>query len=197
MNRFASMSGIICTLGLASLANAGITTASSLAGYQNSIAGRGLLTEMFEGASIGAASGGSGWNAWTASASSGLLYTSVGLLSTQQADAELRISFSPGAVNAVAGTFYLTDASHSEVLDSLIEISLDNGEMYVSESSSTNFAGFVADAGQHISSIVIKPFIPAGVEYSAVSSLIVSGVPAPGSLALLGAAGIAARRRRR
>ena len=196
MNPLASVSGTLLALVAVTSADAGITTTSSLAGYQNAIAGRGYDNADFVAASIAAASGGSGWNAWTASAPGGL-YTSSGLLSTAQADAALTISFGSGAVGAVGGTFYLTDASHSAVLASLIEITLDNGEIYVSESSSKNFAGFVADAGQHISSITIKPFTAIGVEYAAVSSMVVSGVPAPGSLALLGAAGFAARRRRR
>jgi hypothetical protein len=197
MNRIASLSGILLALGAASAASAGITVTSSMEGYANAIAGRGYLTAEFMGPAISAPEGGAGWNAWVASAPGGE-YLSGSTLSTAMANDPLTINFSSGQVGAVGGTFYLTDASRATVLSSLIEITLSNGEMYVSESSPTNFAGFVADAGMSISSITIKPFMPmGGGEYATVSSLVVSGVPAPGSIALLGAAGIAARRKRR
>ena len=197
MNRIASLSGILLALGAASAASAGITVTSSMEGYANAIAGRGYLTAEFMGSAISMPDGGAGWNAWAASAPGGL-YLSGSTLSTVMANDPLTITFSPGQVGAVGGTFYLTDASRSTVLTSLIEITLSNGEMYVSDSSPTNFAGFVADAGMSISAITIKPFMPlGGGEYATVSSLVVSGVPAPGSLALLGAAGLAARRKRR
>ncbi len=197
MNRIVSLSGILLALGAASAASAGITVTSSMEGYSNAIAGRGYLTAEFMGSAISEPDGGAGWNAWAANAPGGL-YLSGSTLSTAVANDSLTITFSSGEVGAVGGTFYLTDSSRVTVLSSLIEITLSNGEMYVSESSQKNFAGFVADVGMSISSITIKPFMPvAGGEYATVSSLMISGVPAPGSLALLGAAGLAARRKRR
>ena len=197
MNRLVSLSGIVLALGAAASASAGITIASSQVAYQAALEGRGFLSESFTGAALNEPAGGAGWNSWSADAPGGL-YLMGGVLSTAVADDALTISFGSGQVGAVGGIFYLTNANRSIVVGSLIEIALDNGEQYVSESSSTNFAGFIADPGQTISSITIKPLIPGGdAPYAAVSELIVSGVPAPGSLALLGAAGLAARRKRR
>jgi hypothetical protein len=199
MNRLVSLSSLVLALGAAGSASAGITIASSTEGYQNAIAGRGYDTASFLGASIAASAGGAGWNAWSASASPGGLYT-AGVLSTLDSDAALTISFVAKSVNAVGGNFYITDASRQVAVNSLVEIMLDNGEVYVSDNSAANFAGFVADANQYISSITIKPMLSSGPgesQYATVGSMIVSGVPAPGSLALLGAAGLAARRKRR
>lgn len=199
MHRLVSLSGLIVALGVASSANAGITIASSIEGYQNAITGRGYDTASFLGAAIAASSGGSGWNAWSAAAAPGGLYTS-GVLSTVDSDAALTIRFSPMSVSAVGGNFYITNASRQLAVDSLVEITLDNGEIYVSDNAVANFAGFVADANQYITSITIKPMLPSGVgeaQYATVGSMLVSGVPAPGSFALLGAAGLAARRKRR
>lgn len=198
MNRLASLSGFVLALGAAGSASAGVTVTSSIEGYQNAIAGRGYDTASFVGAAIAASAGGAGWNAWSANAPGGL-YT-VGVLSTAASDAALTISFGAKSVSAVGGNFYITDATRALAVNSLVEITLDNGEVYVSDNAATNFAGFVADANQYISSITIKPMLPSGsdeAQYATVGDMLVSGVPAPGSLALLGAAGLAARRKRR
>lgn len=199
MNRTASLSGLVLALGAAASASAGITIASSVEAYQNAIVNRGLDTQSFVGAALSAGAGGAGWSSWAAAAAPGSLYT-VGLLSTMDSDAALTINFLPNSVSAVGGQFYITDASRSLAINSLVEITLDSGEVYVSDNALTNFAGFVADPSQYISSITIKPLLPSGAgeaQYATVGSLILSGVPAPGSLALLGAAGLSARRKRR
>lgn len=195
MTRITCVSGALAAM-VATAANAAIVTTSSQSAFNLIAASRGYTqTASFD--SFSAVSGGDAWNAWSAMADGGA-EAFQGKLRTTYFDDALTINFASGMVFAVGGTFFNTAPGGSVMAGSLIQITLADGSSYVSSSSVSNFAGFVSTAGA-ISSITIAPaFADPGQElHASVGSMVLAGVPAPGSVALLGAAGLIARRRRR
>jgi len=195
MTRMTCVSGALAA-SLAAAANAAIVTTSSQAAFNVIAASRGYnQTASFS--SFAATSGGSAWNAWDAMSVGGAEAFN-GMLRSSFPDEALTINFASGMVYAVGGTFFNTSTNGEVMVGSLIEITLADGSSYVSSSSASNFAGFISTSGA-ISSIRIAPAYtgPDDFPHSSVGSLVLAGVPAPGSIALLGAAGLAASRRRR
>jgi hypothetical protein len=195
MTRMTCVSGALAAA-LAAAANAAIVTTSSEAAFSIIAQANGYSQNVsFSG--FTATSGGSSWNAWQATSSFGA-EAFQGNLRPIFPDEALTISFAPGAVYAVGGNIFNTTTDGQVMASSLIEITLADGSSYVSESSATNFAGFVSTAGA-ISSIRIATAFagPDDFPHATIGRLVLAGVPAPGSLALLATAGFAARRRRR
>jgi len=137
--------------------------------------------------------GGSGDAAWTASASSGL-YAEAGIFSTNSANELLTFEFSSANVFAIGGNFFNTNQDFSTG-PGLVKV-VAGGVGFIVSSSTSSFAGFVSTSGS-ISSITIVPFGGEAVgTYASTNSLSIGVVPAPGAVALLGVAGLLARRRR-
>ena len=195
MTRITCVSGALAA-SLAAMANAAIVTTSSQSAFNQIAAARGYSqTASFN--SFSDVSGGEAWNAWSAMSLGGA-EAYQGKLRTSFPDEALTINFASGMVYAVGGTFFNTSTNGSVMVGSLIEITLADGSSYVSSSSASNFAGFISTTGA-ISSITIAPAFsgPDDFPHASVGSMVLAGVPAPGSVALLGAAGLIARRRRR
>ena len=137
---------------------------------------------------------------WSASASQGL-YAQDGVLSTNFPET-LTFTFTPG-VRAVGGNFFGTyqDFNNASVI---FTVALSNGTSFTGEASTPeSFTGFRSTTAATISSLSIEVEPAQGFMggemppvYPSVDNLYF-GVPAPGAIALLGAAGLIGFRRRR
>ena len=126
---------------------------------------------------------------WTATASGGL-FADAGFMSTNNPEAMI-FTFNQG-VQGVGGRFFATDFSFA-VQPTFLQVTLSDGSGFIgSISNATTFTGFYS-TGALITSIAIA--VDSG-EYPTVDTLSIV-VPAPGAVALLGAAGLVGRRRRR
>jgi len=138
---------------------------------------------------------------WSASASGGL-YAQGGVLSTNRPET-LTFTFTPG-VRAVAGNFFGTDIAFNNA-SVIFTVALSNGTSFSGEASSPeSFTGFRSTNAATISSLTIdvepaQGFMGGEVPpvYPSVDNLYFGVVPAPGALALLGAAGLIGFNRRR
>jgi hypothetical protein len=100
-----------------------------------------------------------------------------------------------GGVTGVGGQFFATDINFNFV-PSMIMVGLADGSGFIGLVSSTSqWQGFWS-TGPAITSISIQ-VMGSGTLYPSADSISVAVIPAPGAFALLGAAGLAARRRRR
>ena len=136
-----------------------------------------------------------GSTSWTASASPGGLYADYGYMSTNQADDALTFSFSPG-VRAVAGNIFGTDIAFNPVT-CVVNVTLSNGVSYEGFTSGPgDFVGFYSSSADITSlSITAVPMKNGAGVFATIDNLYLA-VPAPGAAALIGLAGLAARRRR-
>ena len=167
-------------------------------------------TENFKGPASGSVvSGGTGWSAWTATVSAGSLQsTGTGLYATL-AGAALTMNFTAqyqlplGGVRGIGGGFQFVDSS-GKAVGGRIWLKLSTGESILrTVSSADQFMGFwVADPNQTITSFQLQPMGIAATAYFVGAETMYLGhaaaVPAPGAVALLGAAGLiggASRRR--
>lgn len=199
MSRKISIAGL-AALAVTATSHAAVVTTSSQAAF-NAITNQRSLTRANFGFTqspgvYAELAGGTSWNAWTMVASAGQLrVTDAGKVRTEDANRSITINLAPGAF-AVGGNFFCGDAAGAALPGSQIRITLNSGQSYVANSSTTSFAGFISDVA--ITSITIERQVPgADAQFASVGSLVVAGVPAPGSIALLGAAGLAGTRRRR
>ena len=132
---------------------------------------------------------------WTASAP-GELYAGLGFMSTNNADALLTFTLSPG-VQGVASNFFATDASFN-VLPAIIGVQLVDGSAYVGYSASAaDFVGFYSTGAAIASiSVAVASIFPYGNQFATVDNLYFA-VPAPGAIALIGVAGLIGGTRKR
>lgn len=152
-------------------------------------------------------SGGSGWSAWTMTASAGSMVADGGMVSASKPGGGLSFVFGApldplgSGLHGIGGDFGLRGATGGWMPGRII-LWLSTGDYLIHEVTSDNpFAGFwVATPTITITSLTVLPYGD-GAESTSVSIdnlyLGFAGVPAPGALALLGAAGIASGRRRR
>jgi len=185
----------------ASTASAGLITTASKPVFDSIAANLALQVseetfDAYEGFTASPTTGTVGGVSWTASASGGLL-SHGGVFSTARPGTAIQFTFSE-PVNALAGTFFATATDFTPVPAILVAI-LSDGTTWANLTGPAepygNFVGFVSPNGATISSITLN-FSPT-TAYASVGSLWVGVVPAPGSVALLGAAALIGVRRRR
>lgn len=196
------VAGVAAIVAVTSTASAAVISFTSFAIWNaySVNAGASVITETFDGIGDGfyqsPFSSSVGGINWTALASGGL-YVSSGQFSTNDPVA-LTFNVSPG-VQGIGGNLYGTDINFN-VVPSVVQVTLDDGSSYIGfQSASTDFVGFYS-TGAAISSISISamPGMPGGGDvYPTANNLYFAAVPAPGAIALLGLAGLSARRRAR
>ena len=226
MKNFVFVSVAACSL--VASANAGYTSAgytseviafTDLADWQNAptdadinLFGAGYSAEYyienFEGLASGfSVSGGADWAAWTATSSVGALQTTGTGLYAAQAGATITMNFTAsyqmpmGGVRGIGGGFQFVNAE-GEAVAGKIWLKLSSGESIVRTiSSADQFMGFwVADPNQTITSFQIQPMGSSAAYFVGAETMYLGTavIPAPGAVALLGAAGLisgAGRRR--
>lgn len=197
MSRMTNIAGL-AALALTAASNAGVITTSSRAAFDYYVGNRQLAAASFGFAApvspSAFLSGGTSFNAWTMTAASGDMQVANGRASAVNADTAVTILFSSANVRAVGGNFFMSGAGGLPV--GQVRISLSNGQSYVANSSLSSFAGFIST--ESIASITIeRQTAGADPQNASVGNLVVAGVPAPGSITLLGAVGLLGSRRRR
>jgi hypothetical protein len=155
----------------------------------------------------GVASGGTDWSSWTATSSSGeMVSTGTGIYSTP-AGSSIILNFTGpvgddgSGLRGIGGGFQFFDANEAFV-PGKIWLKLSNGTSIVRNfNTETAFAGFwLTDPTLTITGLTIEPAgTAAAANFVGIDTLYLgyAGVPAPGAIALLGAAGLVATRRRR
>ena len=157
----------------------------------------------------GVASGGTDWSSWTAtsSASTGaMVSTGTGIYSTPAGSSIILDFTGPvgpenGGLRGIGGGFQFFDAAGSFV-PGKIWLKLSNGtSIFRNFNTETAFAGFwLTDPTLTITGLTIEPAgTAAAANFVGIDTLYLgyAGVPAPGAITLLAAAGIVATRRRR
>jgi hypothetical protein len=184
---------------LASGASAAIATYSNFSSWQQDVvaAGSSVATETFNaynGYYASPLTGSTGGINWSAAATGGLFCQS-GYFSTNNPVAAT-FTFAPG-VMSVGANIFGTDISFNS-LPARITVTLADGSSYIASTSGpTDFVGFISN-GAAISSLTMAASDTApGDIYVTADNMYFGVVPAPGSLALLASAGLAATRRRR
>ena len=126
---------------------------------------------------------------WTATATGGL-FADAGFMSTNSSNT-ITFTFNQG-VQGVGGRFFATDFAFA-VQPTSLQVTLSDGSGFIgSINNASTFTGFYS-TGALITSITLS--VDSG-EYATADTLSIV-VPAPGAVALLGAAGLVGRRRRR
>ena len=131
---------------------------------------------------------------WGATATGGL-YVQAGLFSTNNAGQALTFDFSaPGlSIQAVGGNFFATDFAFNP-MPTLVAVQLDDGTSYVNLMTlESSFVGFVS-TGVAINSVSLSLPVAADL-FPTVDRMLLSVLPAPGVIALLGVAGFVGLRR--
>ncbi|MCC5822202.1 MAG: hypothetical protein LAT64_13945 [Phycisphaerales bacterium] len=125
------------------------------------------------------------------------LFNNPGLISLDDANDSIVVTFTSGNVTAVGGNFWSTDINFQpRAAEVVIELS-DGTVVSYNSTSAADFRGFTSN--DIITSISITALNPlAGPAWATMDNLYVGQViPAPGAMALLGLGGLAAARRRR
>ena len=196
----------VIALTSAGYATAGVSSifytvdAAAWATYSTS-RGASISTENFNTVSSGfygtGIAGSTAGISWTANASGGV-DASAGLVTTANASNTLNFAFAPG-VNGIGGNIYGTNSSFAAV-PATIMVALSDGTIYFGYSNGpSDFIGFYS-TGATISSLsVTAANNPSSSNpiYATADNLYFAAVPAPGAVALIGLAGLVARRRER
>ena len=157
----------------------------------------------------GVASGGTDWSSWTAtsSASTGaMVSTGTGIYSTPAGSSIILDFTGPvgpenGGLRGIGGGFQFFDSAGAFVPGKIWLKLSDGTSIFRNFNSETAFAGFwLTDPTLTITGLTIEPAgTAAAANFVGIDTLYLgyAGVPAPGAIALLGAAGLIATRRRR
>ena len=153
------------------------------------------LTQLASG-SYQSLTGGAGEFAWNLAAPSGVYLDSLGTARTQVNSEKLSLTFASTNVFAVGGFFFNVNGSGSTQAG-VMRIKLSDGTSFIrTVSNNTTFSGFVSD-GANITSVEVSHAGSLGSQYFvATNGFNIGIVPAPGAAALVGLAGLMARRRR-
>ena len=159
----------------------------------------------------GVASGGTDWSSWTATSSASgsdgtMVSTGTGIYSTPAGSSIILDFTGPvgpenGGLRGIGGGFQFFDANEAFV-PGKIWLKLSNGtSIFRNFNTETAFAGFwLTDPTLTITGLTIEPAgTAAAANFVGIDTLYLgyAGVPAPGAITLLAAAGIVATRRRR
>ena len=109
----------------------------------------------------------------------------------------MTFSFSPG-VQGVSAFVFATDTTQNSA-PSIMEVTLSDGSTYIGYSTSLNdFLGFYSSGAAITGLTISATSVPGGpvVVYPTVDTMYFATIPTPGAIALLGLAGLVARRRR-
>ena len=157
----------------------------------------------------GVATGGTDWSSWTAtsSASTGaMVSTGTGIYSTPAGSSIILDFTGPvgpdnGGLRGIGGGFQFFDDNGGFVPGKIWLKLSDGTSIFRNFNSETAFAGFwLTDPTLTITGLTIEPAgTAAAANFVGIDTLYLgyAGVPAPGAIALLGAAGLIATRRRR
>jgi len=174
-------------------AEAGLVSTNSQTLWTNRVANAGLQVEAqgfagFDGAytTISGVTGGVAWSANAVDVSGGVARSGSGNAVT--------FMFSPG-VRFVGGNFFGV-ASDFSVVPVVFSVSLNGGGGFTGLAvGPAGFTGFSATGATTIASLTVT--VNAAGAYAAVDSLYFGVVPAPGAIALVGAAAVIATNSRR
>jgi len=164
-----------------------------------------IHTENFNGGPTATApslTGGSSWNAWSATATSGVQTNGNALLTSSAGNALLLSFLNAGGepkLLAVGGNFNLYN-TYGQKMDGRIWVRLANGSSIVRNfTANDNFVGFWSDdLAAPITSMRIQATGSGSSAFLVgVDNLYLATVPAPGAVALLGAAALVGWNRRR
>ena len=157
----------------------------------------------------GVASGGTDWSSWTATSSANtgaMVSTGTGIYSAPAGSSIILDFTGPvgpenGGLRGIGGGFQFFDSAGAFV-PGKIWLKLSDGTSIVRNfNTETAFAGFwLTDPTLTITGLTIEPAgTAAAANFVGIDTLYLgyAGVPAPGAIALLGAAGLIATRRRR
>jgi len=155
----------------------------------------------------GAASGGTDWSSWTATSSSGeMVSTDTGIYSTPAGSSIILDFTGPadadfGGLRGIGGGFQFFNSAGAFVPGKIWLKLSDGTSIFKNFNSPNDFAGFwLTDPTLTITGLTIQPVgTAAGLNFVGIDTLYLgyAGVPAPGAITLLAAAGIVATRRRR
>ncbi|MEY4809767.1 MAG: hypothetical protein RI986_105 [Planctomycetota bacterium] len=184
---------------LASGASAAIATYSSLSFWQQDVVASGstVATETFNAYNSyypSPLTGSTGGINWSATAVGGLFCQS-GYFSTNN-PVSATFTFAPG-VMSVGANIFGSDASFN-LLPARITVTLADGSSYIASTTGpSDFVGFISNTAAISSLTMAASHTAPGAIYVTADNMYFGVVPAPGSLALLASAGLAATRRRR
>jgi MYXO-CTERM domain-containing protein len=183
---------------LASGASAAIATYSSFSFWQQDVVASGstVATETFNaynGYYASPLTGSTGGINWSAAATGGLFCQS-GYFSTNYPVAAT-FTFAPG-VMSVGANIFGTDNSFNS-LPATITVTLADGFQYIASSTGpSDFVGFISNTAAISSLTMAAADTAPGDIYVTANNMYFGAVPAPGAVALIGLAGLVARRRR-
>ena len=150
------------------------------------VAGQDFSSYSGQYAGISGSTGGIAWDTSAVDVSAGVVRSSTG--------SSVTFTFSPG-VSFVGGNFFGVNGSFS-VQSVAFAVSLNGGGGFTGISvGPSGFTGFTATGGSTISSLTIT--VGASGAYPAIDNMYFGVVPAPGALALVGAAALIATNSRR
>ena len=191
----------ICSLSFAAIAAADVYVFDNAITYgafcnDQSIVRQSQDLSQLSSGSYAALTGGAGDFSWNLSAPSGVYLDSLGTARTQVNSEKLTLNFASNNVFAVGGFFFNVDSLGTAKMG-VMKIKLSDGTSFIrTVSSDTVFSGFVSD-GANITSVEVSHAGSLGSQYFvATSGFSIGVVPAPGAAALIGLAGLVARRRR-
>ena len=155
----------------------------------------------------GVASGGNGWSSWTATSSSGeMVNAGTGIYSTPAGSSIILDFTNPvgpdfSGLRGIGGGFQFFDSTGAFVPGKILLKLSDGTSIFKNFNNESDFAGFwLTDPTLTITGLTIQPVgTAAGLNFVGIDTLYLgyAGVPAPGAITLLAAAGIVATRRRR
>ena len=200
MHSCSLLGAVACASLLGTMAHAGVVVTPSqlLWNHRVTSGGQSVGTETFNsyvGYNASGVTGDVGDVTWTASASPSGLLASNGNLRTADAFATLTFSFSKG-VRGVAGNIFGSNVLGNAV-PAIIDVTMSDGTAYEGIAfSAGEFIGFYSSSANITSlSITVASFDPSDSVHAAIDNLYLA-VPSPGVAALVGLAGLLAKRRR-